>query len=915
MDKDKILQLIKQAEYRSHFFMELAKAENPAPWLETLNKEGYFSPDKSPEPIEDKDKKGLFSIPRWDVLGFLENVSKQNKKNPNQQITTKLLGIIDKYIKFQKDATKRIDNYVTDWVFIKIISNLPIQEITLDHIDFVKIALESKWDTTLIRSYVGKVLLPYLLDHNPKNHVLSLFKIIIDYYGKKDTGQDEYWFNDLLKKNKVRIINLYDEEIIKMIMEKIEEITQEKRDSFNFVWIPAIEDHEQTSFPERYECQLVRLLRDSVIKLELEKSKEIAEKLSKKDHVIFRRIFLHIIDVKYVHLKALFWDMERNPLEEYELTHEVYMLLKNNCSQFTKEEITRLISWIEEKTHIIPEDIKDDEEKKKELIAYRKKKWYSALLGCTDSRIQEKYSENDKIKPTPIEHPEFLTWHETFVGEKVPDELDVVFNKPNKEIAEYLKEFIEDRDPRTPSKRGIADKLSSAVFENHKKFSLELIPFLEVDEIYQHALLRGFKDLCKKNKEFDWKNVLNFISNIIVKDDFWEKVYEDFNLRDWIVSDGASLIEEGTKENYYSFDNSLIQKAKEILLILGKKSQAELFRSDDIVSAVLNSVKGSIYSAMVWLSFKIDRAGTKKWDKEIKEFFTEQLKNPSDELLVTIGEYLPQLNTLNSEWIDNHFDVIFNKEDILKWKSTMTGYLYYSDKLYKDIYLKLSKHDDYKKAIFNVLDNKPAEQKLVQNICVAYINDLEDLANADSSISILIHNMNPNQIDEIIRFFWTLRKEELDENIKNKIKPLWKEILGVCSQEKDKNPNFYETLSKLPEWLVLIDKIDDEIYTMVNESVKHIKNAYDTWFLVESLSKHVTTTPNYAGGILLCLLENNIYPDYKQENIIEIVSELYAHSESDIANKICNLYLSKGFYFLKAIFDKNQSASQKEAPK
>ena len=289
------------------------------------------------------------------------------------------------------------------------------------------------------------------------------------------------------------------------------------------------------------------------------------------------------------------------------------------------------------------------------------------------------------------------------------------------------------------------------------------------------------------------------------------------------------------------------------------------------------------------------------------------MKSPSEELLVTIGEYLPNLNTLDTGWVDSNFDMMFDKNDILKWRPAMTGYLYYSDKLYKDIYLKLSEHNDYKKAISEGLDNKSAEQKLVQNICVAYIHDMEDLTNKNSLISILIHNKNLNQIDEIIRFFWTLRKEEIDENIKNKIKPIWKKIYEVCLQEKDNNPQFYEALSKLPEWLTLIDKIDDEIYKMVNESVKHIKNAYDTWFLIEYLSQHVTKTPKYAGGILLCLLENNIYPDYKQENIIEIISELYAHSESDMANKMCNLYLSKGFYFLKPIFDKNQLPSQEEA--
>ena len=87
---------------------------------------------------------------------------------------------------------------------------------------------------------------------------------------------------DAIRKEK--IIALYGEEIVNMAIDKIEEITKEKKDSFNFVWIPAIEEHEQTGFPERYEYQLVRLLRDSFKNLKIDKSKEIVEQLIIKNH-------------------------------------------------------------------------------------------------------------------------------------------------------------------------------------------------------------------------------------------------------------------------------------------------------------------------------------------------------------------------------------------------------------------------------------------------------------------------------------------------------------------------------------------------------------------------------------------------------------------------------------------------------
>ena len=120
---DKILHLIKQEEYRNHFFKELAEAKNPNTWLKKLKKEGYLSPELNPKPIEDKNRKGLFSIPRWDVLGFLENVSKFNKENPDEEITKLILKILKEYITYQNDPNKRVDNYITDWYIFKIIFN------------------------------------------------------------------------------------------------------------------------------------------------------------------------------------------------------------------------------------------------------------------------------------------------------------------------------------------------------------------------------------------------------------------------------------------------------------------------------------------------------------------------------------------------------------------------------------------------------------------------------------------------------------------------------------------------------------------------------------------------------------------------------------------------------------------------
>ncbi len=898
---DKILHLIKQEEYRNHFFKELAEAKNPVSWLKLLKNEGYLSPKFNPKPIEDKNQKGLFSIPGWDVLGFLENVSKYNKDNPDEEITKLILEVIKEYIAYQNNPQKRVDNYITDWYIYKIIFNLPVNKILNEHIDYLEIALNGKWDTTLIQSDIGKTFLPYLLDNNAKPIILRLLKIIFNFYEKKETEHDEYWFDELLKKNRKRIIEHYKDDLYERIINKIDEIVKKDKSSFNIVWIPTIEDHTQTSFPQRYECQLVRLLRDTLKEIHKDKLDEIIDSLIQKEHSIFKRIALHVIGIYYDELRRFFWDLKENPLENYELTHEIYKLLSDNSNKLDADEIKKIINWIETKKYYIPDDIKGNKSKEDKIIAYRKKEWYSTLKDSLNKDIEEKYSVYEKINPSKIKHPGFQTWFETFVGHKAPKDFSIILSKNNKKVAEYLNKFEGSNDPTQPNEEGLSDELSRAVLNNPSKFSEELFPFLSVHEIYQHSIIRGFRDAWRKEKEFDWEIFFNFSTKILESDSFWQKEYknEGFNYRNWIISEIASLIEDGSRKEKPSFNDSLNNLAKKILFALAKKTTTSLFKSDDVISAVLNSVRGSIYSALMVLSLKIARTKkeeTKKWDEEIRDLFSERLNSPFEELMVVLGQYLSHISYMDNEWLKDNLDRVIIKDKDELWNLTMTGYLYYTNRLYKNIYSILVEHGDYEKAIKISFKNKSANERVVQHICVAYLNDIVDLS--EGLLYNLLNNKNSNQISEIIRFFWTLRKESLDDNIKSKIKPLWEKVFEICFEEKD-DPDFSVLIFELSEWLSLIDKIDKDIFKLVNESVKYVKEPYDTWFFIECLMKHVDNTPKYVGIIFLELLNNEVLPDYKHEHIIKIVETLYNKKEDENANKICNIYLSKGFYFLK----------------
>jgi hypothetical protein len=922
---ERIFQIIKYDEpQRNHLFKNLASSPNPFPWLKPLKERGYFDPKNNPTPQEVPDKKGYFTIPYWNVLGYLENVAIKNEKNLSEEITNILLEIINSIINYRNEKGERIDNYRTDWVIIKIIFSLPVKKINKEHIEFLRIALSSKWDVTLLAPEISETILSKLFNKKAENLILQLLDVILDYrkikqqplFGEKETYEytsimDNYWLEEALKKHKPGIAKLCSIRAARIAIKKINCILKEDKSQFNNIWIPTIEDHPQTRFTERYECQLVHFVRDMYELSVPQKIKKEIENLLNEEHPIFKRIALHIINYYYKHLNELFWRWKDNPLEENQLKHELYELFKSKCSAFTKEQINKVLEWIESKKYYIPEEIKDNKDQAEKIIAYRKKEWLSALLDTKDPDVISSYKIYDQINPGEIDHPGFDFWIGTKWEYESPVTKEELLNKSNEEIAEYLISFkdttgwidIED----------LSYTFRNCVSENPEKFTNNIKPFLNVPRIYQHALLWGLNEAWRSNKDFNWKIIFDFISIIIESDDFWNEKYEDrtSNYRNGIISPIAELIENGTKNDNHAFDPAYLSHAEKILLILVEKTVSDLPDMNDLVASVLNSTKGKVFSAMINYSLRYARLykhkQEEKWITGIKEDFSKRLNRkiePSLEFSVILGEYLVNLYWLDKKWVIDNINRIFPKEDDIHWKAAFTGYLFYSSKVHKDLYMLLRKNEHYAKAIKTELSDSHITERLIQHICIGYLEDWEKLEDKESLISQLIENNNINQLSAIVSFFWMLRDKLIDK-IKIKVKPLWK-VLFELAGHNEENPEYQQLISTLSKWLSLIDEIDEEIYEWMKLSAKYVHIGFNAPFVIEYLLKHVTKTPAKVGKIYLEMLRTNIYPDYKKENIQEIVRVLYEQEQGEIADRICNLYFAKGFEFLRTIYEEHK---------
>lgn len=917
---DRILQLIQNDKSLEHYFFEkLSNASNPIEWLIPLMNAGFFSPANNPAPQEVPHKKGYYTVPHWNILDALDNMAVKNAENPNDEISKQLAEIVDGIIDYRDEKGERIDNYRTDWKLLETISRLPIEYISSKHIGFIKDALRPKIGSPLLDSEIGKLFLPKLIKDKAIKLIIELLDVILHYVKSDKKYSDKYlpvmdshWLKDALDKNKAGIAKLCSIEAANIALSKIEAILKEDKNQFNYVWIPAIEDHPQTSLPDRYECQLVRFVRDMLEASNPNEVEPIADKMIHSDHEILNRLSYHAINHHYAALKHLFWSLSGNPLNSLAV-HELFELLNNHSQSFTDEEIHIALNWIDTQELHMSEDIAKDEERAKKYVARYQKEWLLALLDSKHSDVFKKYEECGKAFPHEIEHPGFHYWSETgWVKEISPIDDDELHKMSNAQIADFITEYKEEKESGWKSfeRVDLESSIRQYVSNNPERFSKELSAFFKVPRKYQHAILRGLEEAWRNDRDFDWTYLLEFILEVLGEETIWEEKAEKdaYDYNDGILRTIASLIHDGTKSDKHAFAVELLPLAEKILLILLEKTTSNMQMVRDLVTSVHNSTRGEVFMAAVNFSLRCARQSGKgeneRWILSIKDDFTKRLDRsfePSLEFSVVLGMYVVNFPYLDKEWFHSNIDSIFIKEDDEHWEATFNGYISLSSTVYEEVYKLLQEHGHYEKGLTFSFKDEHIEQKLVQHIVIGYLAGWDDLSNDEGLISTILKQRKVSHVAEVARFMWKFR-DRGEKDLSDKVRALWKILLDIIQPNLDKD-EYRSIASDLSKWLTLVDTFDKEVYEWLKVSLSAMNEVWDSYDLVEYLHKHVEKSPGLVAKTYLDLLELNIYPDYKKEDIIGIVKTLYNRGFVEQATRICNLYFSRGFELLRQTFE------------
>ena len=887
--------LLESDARQAYFFREL---KHPA-WLEPLKKAGWFDPEKNPLPYESPDNPGAYRIPVWYALEYVEKIA----HHPECSVDV-LVKIINTIVDDIGDTRERIENYHTNQRLIEIIGTFPIARIESKHITFMSTALKYGW----VSREIGETILPKFLREGRKDLSLELLKVMFDAKVVNHwirPAMKKYWLKEAIKKEEQAIAELCGIETIQIARKQIQTLVNKGTHSFDV--IKRIEVEPSYGRRQRYAellvsftCRLFhRASPDSIAETVKSLLKEgVAVNLNHQDEkgsfAIFGRIALNVITHHYDHLKGLFWEWEGNPLEEYKLKPQLYQLIQTHCLNFNEGEIDQILHWIESDQYYTVL-LAEDNEKGAKTVAIYKREWLTALMETGNERVVAAYRHYEQINPIKIERPGLSRSIKIGYEEISMMTATELSDMSNTEIARYLNDFQEKEYWADSAPHRLVEALRECVKANPRRFTDALQSFQGVRYQYQHSILSGLLNAWRDKRKFDWSALLEFIHQILSSEQFWTEHFEEpYNYRNWILSTIADLVSEGTRDDKHAFDAQLLPAAEKILMILAEKAEPSVSTLEDLRFDVLNSLRGRVFSAMVDYALRCARVNNAeqriRWPQSIREDFIKRLDRsvePSFEFSFTLGNYLPNLLYLDKDWVIDNIAYIFSKQDESHWEAAFSGYLF-RPRISKDCYSLFKKRGDYQKALNTDFEDQKVLGKLIEHVCIGWIEDQETLDDKTSLIYQLVNSGNPKLLSEMVDFFW---KEQYDtpDKVKSKVKPAWRALIDVLSQNSSK-VEYQEILSSLSGWLELIDKIDKETLEWLKLSAKHVERGFNSASFVEALRKHISQTPKEVGEIYLEMLNNKVYPDYSPTDIQEIVRILYNQGYKKEASKICNLY-------------------------
>ena len=889
-------------------------------WFSAFKEAGFLRPTEIPGPKPAKEE-GYVSIPMWPITEYLVATSPELLDPENE-------GYAVEFIEFIRAATTyaREHNFGNSrvwWQFSKIIRNIPPRLIRLDDITVVDYWLDDLYERGFVAENLGEHWLISLLDRDDEHcrtismsllEALYKTKIIEKQYGTSNKKEavlrfDNWHAKKLTQKVAAKVGQVLGLPAVELFQNRLEHILVELNNDRQFsIWRPAIEDHGQNHSVDDVEDIILEGYRDSLL-AHIEEAplaaKEYIERILENPFKTTKRIAIYAIDQRYQRLSQLVGRIIVSQYFSSNFRHEMWHLLHNHYPQFAEDD-KRLVQQAIASLVVVDENGQQSQG----ATTYRRAVWLSAIKDYGDdvAPLYRKYVEVVGGEP---EHPDFSSYMSGggLIDHQSPISKDELLSLDVEQLVNRLESYRDTGRFGEPGLEGLVKALRQVVKAEPLRFHNQLHQFSRLDLAYVYEIIEAYGELWTGKAQLPWEDLwgylLAFCEDIVSQDRFWSPENAQRRRafvadRYWIVGGIGRLIENGTKSDEPGFPEKLLQKAERVLLILLEKEEGEEFKPDrDAVSIAINSLRGHCIEALINLTFRSCRLADKHRGEHVETWnnfraiYDAELARADMgeyEFVTLVARYLPYFLYMSKDWVLANLDKIFDQKNYQKWICAMQGYAHVNV-VYEEVYNHLKEKSHFVRALDDENVKQKLDDKIVQNIAIAYLNDFERLEDATSLMHQLLARRKYSELSQLIWFLWTLRKDG-HAKIGDKVFELWPRILSVIDTSTVEGRRL---ASNLCDWTVFVGEVNDTSRPLILAVAPYADESHHSYDLLRSIARISERQPLEAYEIWRRAL-GTARPDYPQEAIKKTLTSLVRVGPEGVrkAKDVVSEYLKGG---------------------
>ena len=558
---------------------------------------------------------------------------------------------------------------------------------------------------------------------------------------------------------------------------------------------------------------------------------------------------------------------------EHAHIHELYALLKQRFESLPKEVKTQTLEAIRE----LPEPESDDADRARKLAQLR---WLDALKETSyEPAVMLRQELQKETKADDLEHPDFRIYTETRWGPgPSPYEVaELVAFADAGVIAEKLNDFQPLERWQGSSREGLVAALESAMAAEPETFFRALPQLLNAKTEYRCGALYALRDLWEKCKQHQgrvsweraWLEMFEFFEALIAEQDFWGHVNErdsDYGQRS-IARAIADLLERGTRDDTHAYPEKLLPRGLRLIeeLLDNIKPTVDAVEREPM-SAAINTTKGRAIEALFAHALRCCRLADQRssshdaaWS-EVQPLFDGELarcRKTNYDFSILAGAYLPNLDYMSAEWLENNLSAIFSADDPAAFVAAVAGLAY--SRSTPRMYRLLRDADIIDRALAADLRGEEVREKLVERILLAFIWEEEPIDSPRMTFS--FEHGSIEDLKAAASFLGMMRGEQLTDAQRDKIIEYWTKCDNWAATQETLPAELFNALGHLA-WA--LRDVEDHNRDLLLAVVPHMLRRHNTYELLEELNRLVTASPSGVAKVLELIVDTSapIY-DYK----------------------------------------------------